>query len=295
VNYIRIAALVGAAIVASTAAFAQEGVRIPARFNRSGFYAGVNAGGAWYDGGSIVTSSNVAAIIPPSNIVHIPTSSSDSAGFTAGGLTGFNYQIGTIVIGAETDFTYIDLKSQRLGSSTVTVDTAAGTTVILPPTSVIPVTPVAPAAPGTTFILFCPCVETLSAANYSKVDWYGTVRARLGLVPFDRLLLYGTGGLAYGKVETSKLESSVFSGGIANRLWQGNSSEIKWGWTVGAGAEYALTPQVAVRMEYLYVDLGQSSVVATFQGTDPVQSQIYYTASRDNKFSVARAAISTKF
>jgi outer membrane immunogenic protein len=269
VNLIRIAALIGAAVLASPAAFAEEGARIPALSSWSGFYVGVTAGGAWYNGGSFVTSSNVAAIIPSANIIPIPTSTSNSAGFTAGGLTGFNYQIGGIVLGAETDFNYIDLKSQRVGSSTITL---------------------VPALPGAT-----PIVETLSAASYNKVDWYGTMRARFGFVSFDRLLLYGTGGMAYGKVETSKLESNTFSSGITNRIWQGNSSEIKLGWTAGAGAEYALTPQVTLRTEYLYVDLGNSSVVARFQGTDPLQSQIYYTASRDTKFSLARAGISTRF
>jgi outer membrane immunogenic protein len=270
VNCIRIAALVGAAIVASTAAFAKEGVRILALFNWSGFYAGLDAGGAWYDGGSIVTSSNVAAIIPPANIVAIPTSSSNSSSFTAGGLTGYNYQIGRIVLGAETDFNYIDLKSQRMGSTTITLPLPCPVCVSFP--------------------------ETLSAASYNKIDWYGTMRARLGFLPFDRLLLYGTGGLAYGKVETSKLESAVFSGGlITNRFWLGDNSDIKLGWTAGMGAEYALTAQITVRAEYLYVDLGQSSATATFQGTDPLQSEIYYTASRDNKFSVVRAAVSFRF
>jgi len=101
--------------------------------------------------------------------------------------------------------------------------------------------------------------------------------------------------MAYGKVETSKLESNTFSGLYTNRFWQGDSSEIKLGWTVGAGAEYAISPHVALRTEYLYVDLGNSSAVARFQGTDPVQGQIYYTVSRDNKFSVARIALSYRF
>jgi outer membrane immunogenic protein len=281
VSWIRIAALAGAAVVASTAAFAEEGARIPALFNWSGFYAGLTAGGSWYDGGSIATSSNVTAIIPPSNIVHIPTSSSNNSSFTAGGLTGYNYQIGRIVLGAETDFNFIDLKSQRMGSSTIAILPVPGTPVIL--------------SPGVVPVIYSVFSETLSAASYSKIDWYGTIRARLGFLPFDRLQLYGTGGLAYGKVEMSKLDSDIFSGGFANRFWLGNSSEIKWGWTAGAGAEYALTPQIVVRAEYLYVDLGQSSVVATFQGTDPLQSQIYYTASRDNKFSVVRAAVSFRF
>ena len=64
---------------------------------------------------------------------------------------------------------------------------------------------------------------------------------------------------------------------------------------LGCRCRHALTPQIAVRAEYLYVDLGQSSATATFQGTDPLQSQIYYIASRDNKFSVVHAAISYKF
>ena len=213
-NWIRITALMGAAVLASPAAFAEEqgqpngrisAVAAPA-FSWSGFYVGVNAGGSWYNGGSM-------------------TGSSNNSSFTAGGLTGYNYQIGRTVLGAETDFNYIDLKSQRMGSSTITLSTLAG---------------IAPAFtnPGTTPIFYCPCVgisETLSAASYSKIDWYGTMRARLGLVPFGRLLLYGTGGLAYGKVETSKLESSVFSGGITNRFWLGNSSDIKWGWAAGVG------------------------------------------------------------
>jgi outer membrane immunogenic protein len=288
VNWIRVTALIGAAVLASTAAFAEEqrqpNSRIPAAsaFNWSGFYTGLDAGGSWYNGGSMTGSSNVAAIIPPSNIVFIPTSSSNSAGFTAGGLSGYNYQIGRIVLGAETDFNYVDLKSQRVGNTAITLTTFAG------------IAPVFNTS-GSVFIFFCPCVETLSAASYSKIDWYGTIRARLGFLSFDRLLLYGTGGLAYGKVETSKLESAVFSGGIANRFWLGDNSDIKLGWTAGAGAEYALTSRIMVRAEYLYVDLGQSSATATFQGTDPLQSQIYYTASRDNKFSVVRAAVSYKF
>ncbi|WP_423754295.1 outer membrane protein, partial [Brucella melitensis] len=36
-----------------------------------------------------------------------------------------------------------------------------------------------------------------------RVHWFGTVRARLGFTPTERLMVYGTGGLAYGKVKTS--------------------------------------------------------------------------------------------
>jgi outer membrane immunogenic protein len=273
VNCIRITALVGAAVLASTAAFAGDpNSRIPAvamsAFNWSGFYAGVNAGGSWYNGGGVTNPSNVATIIPPANIIRIPTSGDNSAGFTGGGLAGYNYQIGQIVLGAETDFNYLGLRSQRGGSTTVPV------------------------------MLFE--TETLSITGRSQIDWFGTLRVRFGALPVERLLLYGTGGLAYGKVETSEVDSNTFSSIFiqsvpASRLWQGSNSEVKLGWTAGAGTEYALTPKIAVRAEYLYVDIGKSSAVATFQGTGLPQSQIYYTAIRDNKFSVARVAISSKF
>ncbi|GKQ53444.1 outer membrane protein [Bradyrhizobium sp. Ce-3] len=231
-------------------------------FNWSGFYAGVNVGGAWYDGGNITTSSNVASLIPPANIILVPVSNSNQAGVTAGGLVGYNSQIDRVVLGVEADFNYIDLKSTRNGS--ITVGLPGGVTGSYNPT------------------------------NTSKIDWFGTVRGRIGFVPAERLLVYATGGLAFGDVKTNIVHSQAFSNGLS-RLWLGDNSDVRVGWTVGGGAEYAFTNNWTLRGEYLYVDLGSSATTATFQGTDPLQSQIRYNASRENRFSVARAALSYKF
>jgi opacity protein-like surface antigen len=44
----------------------------------------------------------------------------------------------------------------------------------------------------------------MALSNYqAKIDWFGTVRGRLGLLVSDQLLIYGTGGLAYGRVAVS--------------------------------------------------------------------------------------------
>lgn len=75
--------------------------------------------------------------------------------------------------------------------------------------------------------------------------WLGTVRGRLGYAA-DRFMPYITGGLAYGKVEASVPGT-------------GSASETRYGWTVGAGAEYALTRNWSAKAEYLYVDLGKFS------------------------------------
>ena len=99
---------------------------------------------------------------------------------------------------------------------------------------------------------------------------------------------------SYGEVKTNIANSSAFSTGLS-RLWLGNNSDVRVGWTAGGGAEYAFTNNWTLRGEYLYVDLGSSGTTATFQGTDPLQSQIRYNASRENRFSVARAALSYKF
>lgn len=80
----------------------------------------------------------------------------------------------------------------------------------------------------------------------TKVSWFGTTRARIGYTPVDRFMVYATGGVAYGKVKTY-IEADETS----------SLSKTKFGYTVGAGAEYAITNNVTLKTEYLYTDLGK--------------------------------------
>ena len=103
-----------------------------------------------------------------------------------------------------------------------------------------------------------------------NVDWFGTVRARVGLLPLNNLLLFASGGLAYGKVGTQVgLNSPITevngsgnsynctnSGGTGTNCFLGNSSRIQAGFAVGTGAEYLIWHNVSVKAEYLYVNLG---------------------------------------
>lgn len=239
-------------------------------FNWTGGYVGVDVGGGWYNGGNLGLGSNVTSVVAPGNIFNFPVPGGNSAGVTAGALAGYNYQIGRTVIGAETDINYIDIKSQRAGSASTCCFGVIG-------------------GPFNT-------TEFFNAAASSKVDWFGTARVRLGVVPTERLLVYATGGLAYGGVQTSRRDSVTFSTTIiANRFWQGDTSETRLGWSVGAGAEAALTDHIILRAEYLYVDLGNSSVVASSLGAAPPANLVYYTANRNTTFNVGRAALSYKF
>lgn len=83
----------------------------------------------------------------------------------------------------------------------------------------------------------------------TKVDWFGTLRARAGYA-FDRTLIYGTGGLAFGSVENQYLDGPL------------NSSEknTKVGWTIGAGMEQAITDHWSAKFEYQYVDLRDQTI-----------------------------------
>jgi len=75
-------------------------------------------------------------------------------------------------------------------------------------------------------------------------SWLGTARGRIGYA-FDRYLVYGTGGAAYGDLKLT------LPGGGSRSV-----TDNKLGWTLGAGVEYAFMGAWSVKAEYLYVDLG---------------------------------------
>lgn len=88
----------------------------------------------------------------------------------------------------------------------------------------------------------------------TKIKDYGSVRGRVG-VAFDRVLLFGTAGAAWGSWETSY----AFIGAAP---FVTSSVQSNVGWTAGAGVEYAFTNNLLGRIEYRYTDLGTASFVA---------------------------------
>jgi outer membrane immunogenic protein len=79
------------------------------------------------------------------------------------------------------------------------------------------------------------------------------VRTLVGYA-WDRFLVYGTGGLANGQVNSSASVAVGAGGGGGQILASQNSGRI--GWTAGGGFEYAITKTLTVKTEYLYVNLG---------------------------------------
>lgn len=164
-------------------------------------------------------------------------------GAVAGGQFGYNWQVNSHwLVGAEADYQWSNLdgsasSSFRLGNVGATNTVASQT-----------------------------------------VDSFGTVRARAGVLLAPPLLLYGTGGFAFGQVHenlrvpavtTNFLSAGGFSYActIGTACFAGSRSQTLFGWSAGAGAEYAITTNLIFRAELLYVHLSAPTATATATAT----------------------------
>ena len=89
-------------------------------------------------------------------------------------------------------------------------------------------------------------VVTPPVSCQTQSQWLATVRGRVGYA-FDRILLYGTAGAAFGNIQTGLNPPSTFD------------STVEAGWTVGAGLEFAFAQNWTAKVEYLFVDLPNGS------------------------------------
>lgn len=86
----------------------------------------------------------------------------------------------------------------------------------------------------------------------TNIDYFGTVRGRLGFVS-DRTLIYGTAGYAWADVD-----ATASAGGLSI-----SADDTLSGYVVGGGVEYALTDQWSTKLEYQYIDLEDERLNAT--------------------------------
>lgn len=225
-------------------------VPVPIVYGWTGWYAGANLGGAWTNAPTTVGTSNVAFCPAPACTAALATAlisaqgasgsfGGNKSGVIGGGQFGYNWQLGpTWVAGFETDFQGISGSSSFNGG---------GSTIGLP------------GFPGAS-------VTTNGVAVTKETDWLGTVRGRLGYLFTPNLVVYGTGGLAYGDAKSSTSVSQTLNGfnGIApNYSSAASVSGTRAGWTVGGGIEWMIFPRWSVKAEYLHYDLGS----VTYNGT----------------------------
>jgi len=99
--------------------------------------------------------------------------------------------------------------------------------------------------------------NTIDRVNISQTDnWLSTVRGRLG-VAFGNVLFYGTGGAAFGDVAHSYTQIRTTTGQALTL----SDDDTRTGWTAGAGIEWMVWNNVSLGVEYLHVDLGNTTLV----------------------------------
>jgi len=234
-----------AGLIATPAVAADMAVKAPPPvpapvYNWTGWYAGVNVGWSF---GSVKTDFNITPITvgaPPGPVATIPGFTSSNKehpnGFIGGGQIGYNWQFSpTWVVGLQTDF------QGSLERDSNNFTTAFSTTV---------------------FVNGAPVPATGTAvANYTtKIDWFGTLRGRVGyLWGNGQFLSYVTGGFAYGKVDlegTNTVSGTVGFNPFSVTHAIGHS-QVNTGWTVGVGTEGRLAnSNWTWKVEALYLDLG---------------------------------------
>jgi outer membrane immunogenic protein len=217
----------------------------------TGFYGGLNAGAGWTS--NSVNTAGMAAYANPTHIDSLANATASALGATAnipssntsfigGAQIGYNYRINTWVAGLEPDFAGF-----AQGSETNSGQFA---------------TPIPPPGAGT----------NLSQDTATRTLRYlGTVRGRLGYLFTPALLVYATGGLAYGDpgLTTYVLQTRTPKPFDAPLWGSASSSGVQAGWTVGAGAEWMFMPHWSARVEYLHYDLGSVSNDLSFSSRNP--------------------------
>jgi outer membrane immunogenic protein len=112
---------------------------------------------------------------------------------------------------------------------------------------------------GGGFALVACCGDniTTTATASERLDWFGTVRGRIGWLPSQSLLLFATGGLAYGQITSQASFTAIGAnpGGFIGTS-TATSSITRAGWTIGGGLEWMIAPKWSIKGEYLYYDLG---------------------------------------
>lgn len=169
----------------------------------------------------------------------------DLRGGLLGGTYGYNWQFGHLVAGLEGDFSWSGIRDTFTSSSGL-------------PT-------------------FCPAAFPC----FTSLQWLGTDRLRLGYAQ-DGILIYATGGVAYGDVRATILNAGIF--GIDSE------THLRAGYTVGGGIEAKINRHWSAKLEYLYVDFGNRAGYTAFPPPPPLQPENVFLNS-----NIVRAGLNYEF
>jgi outer membrane immunogenic protein len=238
-------------------------------YDWTGFYIGGNVGYSWGRSSDTSSLTNGAG-----TFLFTSANKTNLDGVVGGGQIGYNWQIQNWVWGFEADIQGTGEKGSRAFTCPAGICTPS--TILGGPLALVVLVPGA----------------AVPLSLEQKIDWFGTVRGRVGVLATPKVLLYATGGLAYGEVKSSETVAALLTGF--------SSSTTNVGYTVGAGVEGVIGGNWTAKLEYLYVDLGRVSgafattIPAFGSGTAASGTLTSYYSSRvtDN---VLRVGVNYKF
>jgi outer membrane immunogenic protein len=201
----------------------------------SGFYIGLNGGYSWGR-----SSRDVNFFNPVTGVTFATASGAgrDIDGGLFGGQIGYNWQTSNWVFGIEADAQW----TGQQGSTTAICGVVAA------------------CFPALTSV---PAGIATRATLTDKLEWFGTIRGRVGVTFTPTFLFYVTGGGAYGSVK-SDLTLGTFLANGTPIAFGGSRSTDRFGWTVGGGLEWMFAGNWSGKIEYLYMDLGSISNSVVF-------------------------------
>jgi outer membrane immunogenic protein len=197
----------------------------PPFYSWTGWYAGGNIGYSWGKASSTYNEPALGGVGLPTTI----STTESLNGPIGGGQIGYNWQASPLwVFGIESDLQF----SGEKGSS----------------------------GPISLFCVDCEFSGAVSQTHSTDIQWFGTVRGRAGILFNPTLLLYATGGLAYGQIKVSGTLTDT-SCIPSNCVWSYGTTTTQVGWVAGFGVEGALPtmPGWSWKAEYLYIDFGTIS------------------------------------
>lgn len=229
---------------------------VAAVFSWTGFYIGVNGGGAFSSRDSVdVTETFNNALFVSGTWPGVGNFGTlEPTGGFGGGQIGYNWQFQNWVLGIESDIQGAGIR-----------DRAAAT---LP---------------------YISAGNTISVATSHKINWFGTTRGRIG-VAFDRVLLYATGGVAYGESSYSIAMTDTFAF-VANAT----DKDTRVGWVAGAGVEWAFAPNWSLKGEYQYIDLGRRTITVPEVTLAGAATLFAISAQARTDFHTGRIGINYRF
>lgn len=270
-------ALVYSAVGTAGALFSSIAVAADS-FDWTGFYAGIAVGVVYPEGsvpfsypdgtatpGTVVFDGNVPIfgdVAPPTSPIPFPAAATfDASGYSGTVTAGYNLQRGVVVVGAEVDASI--LSGIRSSWTTGTVVDITNN-------------------------------RTHEVSVSGGIDQLYSARARVG-VAVDRLLLFGTAGLALGHADLETL--AYLDNGYGSADWSGRASGLRMGVILGGGAEYAVSDNMSLKIEGLYYSLGGLTTTATGTGAfgvNPLNVASYDATLDLSGFSI-RGGVNLRF